>query len=408
MLRSLKISFFLAYKSITRGNKGVLALIILIMALAFVNLVFISSILSGVVDALDKQVVDNLFSNIVIEPQEEPTRKDFIIHPEKLQRQIEDIPGVVATARRYKLGGTMAYDKERKREFISVSGEIIGIDPEQEKQVTGIAQKVIDGQYLEDLRKGDILLGAELAGGYGGTEEYNSLGGAGVGDKVRVTFSNGVVRDYKVKGIFRTQFMADGLAFITVKEAESVLSVHRRASQILVRIDVTGTEDHYISEIQTLAPNLEIRKWTDYTGELGDVASSFDMIALIVSVVGLAVAAITMFILIYVNVVNRRRQIGILKAIGIKQNIIIYSYVLQSLFYATSGVIIGLLLILYLIAPYFVNNPLPLPVGGVSLSLDSSRLISNIISLLAAALVAGLIPSWRAARENILKAIWGT
>jgi len=408
MLRSPKISFFLASKSVTRGNKGVLALIILIMALAFVNLVFISSILTGIVDAMDKQMVENLYSNIVIDPQEEPTRKDFITHPEKLQQQIEDIPGVVATAPRYRLGGTITYDKERKGEFISVSGQIIGIDPEQEKQVTDIAQKIVDGQYLEGFGSGDILLGAELAGGYGGTVEFNSLGGARVGDKVRVTFSNGTVRDYKVKGIFRTQFMADELAFITVREAESALSVHRRASQILVKIDATGTEDHYVSQIQVLAPNLKVRKWSDLTGTLGDVSSSFDMIAFIISAIGLSVAAITMFILIYFNVVNRRRQIGILKAIGIKQNIIVYSYVLQSLFYVISGIIIGLLLVLYLIVPYFANNPLPLPIGGVSLSLTTQQLIYSISGLLAAALVAGLIPSWRAVRENILKAIWGT
>jgi len=33
--------------------------------------------------------------------------------------------------------------------------------------------------------------------------------------------------------------------------------------------------------------------------------------------------------------------------------------------------------------------------------------IQGIFSLLLAALIAGLVPAWRAAKENILEAIWG-
>jgi putative ABC transport system permease protein len=263
---------------------------------------------------------------------------------------------------------------------------------------------------LESPGKGEILLGIDLAGGSKASNDFNSLGGVEVGDEVRVTFSNGIVREYKVIGIYRAQFdVVDRMAFITVREAESVLSVHRRASQVLVRIDETGTEDYYIPQIQYLASNLDVRKWTDYFGALGGISSSLGMISSIVSVIGLAVAVITLFIIIYVNVINRRRQIGILKAIGIKQDIIVYSYILQALFYSISGVIIGGLSILYLIAPYLVAHPLNMPVGGnVSLALDRLQVVYNAASLLVVGFVAGLIPSWRAARENILKAIWGT
>jgi putative ABC transport system permease protein len=410
MLRSLRVASFLAFQSLKRGNKATIALTILIVSLAFVNLIFISSILGGLVEAINNQIVNNMVSNIIISPQEEPTKKDFIVHPEELQRQIENIPGVIATAKRYKLAGTIAYDKDRRGEFKSVSGEIIGIDPEEEKQVTPISQKVVDGRYLESPGKGEILLGLDLAGSSGAITELNSLGGAKVGDEVRVTFSNGIVREYKVKGIFRTQFdIVDGMAFITVSEAESALSVQRRASQILVRIDKTGTEDYYIPQIQSLASNLEVRKWTDYFGALGGISSSLGMVSSIVSVIGLAVAVITLFIIIYVNVVNRRRQIGILKAIGIKQDIIVYSYILQALFYSISGVIIAALSIFYLIAPYLVAHPWNMPMAGnVSLALDRLQVVYSAASLLVVGFVAGLIPSWRVARENILKAIWGT
>lgn len=406
-VKDLKVSLFLGFKSIIRGNRATIALMIFILSLAFVNLVFISSILNGVLVAINKQVVTNVVSNIVIEPQEKPIKKDFIIHAGEIQDRIKDIPGVVATASHYKLAGTMAYDKEKNGKYVYRSAEITGVDPQKEKQMSGISQMIVAGQYLEGLGTGDIVLGADLAGGYGG-DELNSLGGAKVGDKIKVTFSNGVIRDYTLKGIFRANFgFADRMAFVTAKEAESILSVYDNASQILVKIDKTGTEDQYMDQIRTLAPNLEIKKWIDYMGPLQGVSRSFDMISLMISAIGLVVTAVTIFILIYVNATHKRRQIGILKAIGIKQNIIICSYIFQALFYAISGVIIGALIVFYGLAPYFESHPLDLPVGKSSLALDNVKMVYNIVSLLVAALVAGLVPSWQAARENILNAIWG-
>ena len=408
MPRSLEVALFLGFKSIIRGNKATLALMVFIMSLAFVNLVFISSILYGIIAALNKQVATNVVSNIVIDPQEEPVRKDYIIHARALMDRLGAIPGVTATARHYKLAGAIAYDKEKNGKLKVVSGEIIGIDPGREKEISRISQNIVDGRYLEELDNDSILLGSAQAGGYGGDEEFRSLGGAKAGDKVVITFSNGAVREYKIKGVFKINFnLADRLAFITGREAESVLSVHDSASQILVRTDTLGSEDEYTGQIRSLAPDLRVRKWSDYMGGLSGVSTSFQIITLIISAIGLAVAAITIFILIYVNTVSRRRQIGILKAIGIEQNIVIYSYILQALFYASSGVIIGSVSVFYLIEPYFAAHPLPLPIGETRMVLDKMRIIYNIVSLMIAALIAGLIPSWRAAREDILKAIWG-
>lgn len=197
------------------------------------------------------------------------------------------------------------------------------------------------------------------------------------------------------------------MAFITNKDAESVLSLYDSASQIIVKIDKPDSEDIYIQQIKSLLPNLEVRKWTDYIGVVGDLSSSFGMIGMFVSAIGLIVAAITIFMLVFINVRQKRRQIGILKAIGIPHDIIIYSYLIQTLFYWLCGTIIGTLLIFFVISPYFSSNPLETPIGKTGLSISSSGVTFNIISLLIATFIGGLIPAWRGARENIIKAIWG-
>ncbi|MEK6531472.1 MAG: FtsX-like permease family protein [Deltaproteobacteria bacterium] len=412
-MQALRVAIFLAYKSIIKGNKSTVFLIIFILSLSFINLIFISSILKGIVEAVDRQVINNLTSNIVIDPQEEPAIKDFILHAAETRREIENIPGVISTASHYKLSATLEYDKDKNNKFKVVSGEIVGINPEEEKLVTGVHKSMVAGRYLEGLGVEEIILGGDLAGGYGG-EDLISLGGVKVGDKVLLTFSNGVVRNYKVKGVFLARLgFVDRLAFITRQEAESILPIYNNASQILVKIDASNgpntaeVEQYYRDKIQSLFPNLKVRRWAEFLGAIANISKSFDVISSVVSAIGLAVAAITIFILIYVNAVNKRRQIGILKAIGIKQNIIIGSYIIQALFYTLSGIIIGLILIFYLIEPYFFTHPLKLPIGDTYLALHAAGVILSILSLLMAGLIAGFIPAWQVAREDILKAIWG-
>ena len=401
-------SLFLACKSISRGGKITIALMIFVMTLAFVNLVFISSILDGLLVTINEQVKTNFVSHIVIEPQKEPKIKSYIRNARDIQQQVEAIDGVAATAIHYRLTGTIAFDKEKRGDFIYQSAQIVGIDPEREGEISEIAEKIIDGKYLVKPGRSDIVLGADLAGGYKPLDDPNSLGGAKVGDKIRVVFGNGIDRTYKIRGIFKTYFAPlDAMAFITNDEAESILSVSNSASQILVKINEPDSEDSYIPQIKRLVPNLEVRKWTEYIGVVGDLSTSFNMIGAVVSIIGLIVAAITIFMLTFINVRHKRRQVGILKAIGIPHGIIIYSYIFQAIFYWFCGTAIGIVLILFVIVPYFSSNPLETPIGKTGLNISSSGIIVNVISLFAATLIGGLIPAWRGARESILKAMWG-
>lgn len=408
MFKSQKISFFLAYKSITKGNKGTLALTVLIMILAFVNLVFISSIFLGIITTMNEGAIENQFGNIIIEPE---TDENYIKQVKHIQSLIDSTPGVVGSAAHYIMGAIESYDENKDgKDIKSTSRPICSINPENEKRVTKIHQSMVAGEYLEKYDRNKIILGREVSGGYGATFEKESLGGVEVGDELNVLFSNGVQREYKIKGIFSTKNIgSDERIFITEKEMESVLSLHNRATEIIVRIEQTGQEDKYIKEFRKIGIIKEdIRQWTEYMGFSASVVDSFDMISLILGMIGAVVAGITIFIIIYVSVVNRRRQIGILKAIGMRKEIIIKSYILQALFYAILGIGLGLVLIYILLVPYFIENPLNFPMGWVSLAVARNNLIISSISLIAAAVIGGFIPSWRGTRQSIIDAIWGS
>jgi putative ABC transport system permease protein len=129
--------------------------------------------------------------------------------------------------------------------------------------------------------------------------------------------------------------------------------------------------------------------------------------ASLIGSIGLIVAAIVMFIVIYINVVHKKRQIGILRAIGISRSVVYGSYLIQSFLFAILGIIIGGLLFGYGLMPYFKSHPIDLSIGQVSLLIDPVNVRNSVIGILLAAVLAGIIPVVNIVRQSIIKAIWG-
>jgi putative ABC transport system permease protein len=405
-MRELRVAAFLAVRSIARSSKSASILLIFIVFLSFLNLMFITGILAGLSTAIITQSIETSSSYIDIDPQQTPTQQGLIPDQRDLRARIEQIPGVLATARHYTVGGSVRYDRDKNGHTVAVQTPIIGIDPADEERVTTISNYMVSGEYLDGATPDQIVLGSDITGGYGLTT-LDTLGGARVGDKVEVTYGNGVVRTYTLRGIYKVGFFS-GFGFVISREAESVLGVANYASQILVNVDTHyASLDQYAQEIQALSPNLKVSTYTELLGEIQPISLAFSAISFIVSAVSVMVAAITIFVLIYVNAINKRRQIGILKAIGIKQEIIIISYVLQSVFFALCAVGIGSIVVFLVLDPYLRANPVTLPLGRVGLSFTLTGVILSLASILIAGVIAGAIPSWRVARQNIIAAIWG-
>lgn len=388
-----------------RGSRSLLILLIFILSLSFLNMMFISGILHGLETLFRQTLLDTYSSYIIVNPQQEPQLKQYIVNQNTIQAEINTIPGVVATTRRYSLAGSIAFDKDKNGVFKNVSGEIIGIDPAQETKVLVLNKMILAGQYLSDTDTDQILLSSALAGGYN-VPAPSDLGGVKVGDKVHVTYANGIIRTYTVKGIYNDSI---GIfeTFITAREAESILSTFNNASKILVKTDLNrATISQYQHKIQQMFPRLKIQNFNDLLGSFTAFLNALSLISVIVSAISVLVAAITIFVLIYVNAINKRRQIGILKAIGIKQRIIVLSYVFQSFFYVLCGVVIGSVLVFGLLTPLLAAHPINVEFGYLSLSHTAMAVSAGIVSLIVTGLLAGFIPARLVTKENILTAIW--
>jgi len=400
MLEKVKVSFFLASRSITRGNKGITVFTVFVLTLIFVQLVLFSSILAGVTLKFNELMVDFQTGNIVIEPK---TDEHYIEDVSVLQKKIESLPQVVGTSARLKTSGLFRY-KEKE-----IGATVSGIEPAQEAFVTDIESAIISGEFLSRPDRGEVILGREVSGGFGALMESRSLGGVEVGDTVDLTV-NGVTRQFRVKGIYATRFfMADASAYLSRSDMEEMMGIKDRDFAQEIAVKTTDGADEYKTRKALLSFGIKetIRTWHEFAGILLLIENTLGLVRNIMNAIGLLIAFVIIFVVIYVNIVNKKRQIGVQKAIGIEQNVIVASFVLQAMLYAGAGIILGYALMRYGIVPYTIYHPVQAPLGNISLKLDDAEAINRAILLFLASIVGSVIPAYKLAQRSLLDLIWG-
>ena len=401
-MKTLKVAGFLAFTSLKRGNFGVILLTILILVLVTLNLLFVPSLLRGLVGGANDKLKDTFAGDIVIESALD---NPLIPNMKVLISKIEAIGGVVAVTPRNNMVAEIRYENER------TSGIVYGILPEREKEVFTISKSLMEGSFLDSNDRDQILLGIQLAGaGNPNIELYSrSLKKVHAGDKISVTFGGGIQKNYTVKGIFHSEFIqTDSQAFVSEAEFEAVNPlVLNKASSIRVKIDDKADAIAIMEQIKQVGDGLRILTWEDYAGIMRSMTDSFRTIDTILNVVNLLVAGITVFVITYIDLTNRRRQIGIQRAIGITPGCIAIAYLLRAAFYAAIAAILASLAFLYVLMPIEAKYPFHFPFGDVNLVIGFSALANAFWILMCAAVAAAFLPVWIALRIKILDAIWG-
>lgn len=394
----LKVMFFLAYKNLTK-SKITFMVIVAVMAMSFLSITFFASIIDGLGYEFEEGMIRGQTGHLMIEPQEDDL---YISGSGDLVKDIRRIPGVVGVARRLDASAVARY------ETIEIGNPVLFIEPENEKDVSDYWSSVIAGEYLSKKDTDELLIGANLVKSYAAEGDTQKRFDVDVGDKIILSFSNGFVKEYRIKGIYKTgsRFVDDKI-IISFDQYQLIFnSTEDIASNILIALPQRGLEESYTERIIDLGVSEQINKWQTKMGAVNQFVGSLQITNQITGTIGLLTAFATIYIIIFINVTNKRKQIGILKAVGIKKQIILGSYVLQSLAYGITGVIIGNIIMKLLLLLLSIH-PLSMPIGPVIPILTTERLMTTSATLILASIVAGFFPSRKAADENILDAIFG-
>ncbi|WP_094227515.1 ABC transporter permease [Methanolobus psychrotolerans] len=401
MIDDIRVGSLIAYCSVKRGNKKTLIFIVFVLSLIFLNLVFLPSMIGGLSGLFTGFMQDYPYGDIVIEPTGDNT---YINNADNVLKKVRAVEGVRAATKRVDVGASINH----KQKVVGVT--ITGMLPIEEYDISRYPYIISEGDFLGDLSRDEIIIGAMIAGTGFGSEIYDNLGEVRPGALVDVTYSNGVKRTYKVKGIMEGTFeVVDLNALVHYKEIEDVYGLEgKEATSVVVRVSEQGTETFMKDKIREAGVNEQIFTWADKSESLiRQALQSMGAIDTMSKIVSLIVGAALVLIIIYINVLNRKKEIGILKAVGITPRSIVLSYAFLSTFYVCLGISAGLILYFTLMF-YFQANPVVFyETMKISPTIDPVLLIQSIATMLTLSVIAGILPAWSVSKESILKAIWG-
>ncbi|MFG1281492.1 ABC transporter permease [Xanthobacter autotrophicus] len=278
----------------------------------------------------------------------------------------------------------------------SRSISITGMEPEQYFRIVRVPDYLVAGETR--LGTDDILVGTELA---------KDLG-AGVGDKLNVTTANGSGRILTITGIFDFGNKAANArnTYVALRTAQSLLNLIGGATTIDMTVTDTYAAEDIARDIAAVVP-VEADSWITTNAQFFTAVraqqTSNTLIRLFVGIsVAFGIAAV-----LVVSVIQRSKDIGILRAMGASRGRILRIFLIQGGVLGLFGSLLGsaagagaLILWHHLLRQVDGSELFPL-------ILEPSLFVAAALLATLTGVVAGLAPAVRAASIDPVEAIRG-
>ncbi len=388
-------------------------MIVFVMVLTFLNLIAVSGILVGLIEGAEGAVRKSALGDVVISPLD---TEDRILNTPLIISTVRTYPEISTYSVRYKGNAVLEANYKNRRDLGSdrdTAAVIVnGVDLQQENTMTNLATLVAEGSYLDPTEEGYLLIGSYYIQDYAEQfgDVFDSID-ARVGDTVRMTVGS-VSKEFIIKGIIVSKVDQVNLSvYMPEREFRRVFGrLSRDADEIVIR---TKTPEINQSVVTALKQNgfdhyAKIKTFEEGLPKfLIDIKKTFTLLGILLGSIGIVVASITIFIIIFINALSRRRHIGILKGIGIDRSVIELAYVVQAAFYALLGSLLGALITYGYLVPRFQKHPIQFPFSDGILSADPESTFWKFVALFIVTIIAGFIPAWMIVRKNTLDSILG-
>ncbi len=278
----------------------------------------------------------------------------------------------------------------------SVPVVIRGLDRVALDNIYGLSRNIYAGDTITS--GGEALIGRTLSDKLGVT----------VGDRLPVSTLAGTRVDYRVAGIFDLGVGAiDGGWVVTnLRTTQSLFGFGDRVTSIEITVDDVFAADAVAADVSALLDTnrLEITNWKEENGQLLNALESQSLSNNIIQAVIILSVAVAIASLLSITVLQKRRQLGILKAMGIKDGAASLIFVYQGLLLGVAASAVGIALGLGLLFAFtqFATT------GGESViefAVDPTFIIRTLVIVISASGIAGLFPASRSLRLNPIDVI---
>lgn len=386
------------------------ALIIGGAAIGVAVIFFITAVLTGVQGDLIRRVT-GAQPHVVIKPPEEtvsplvaggadasrlaavqarPQRLTTIDGWPALARTTERVEGVSAVAP-VATGSALAIKGEASR-----SAVIVGTELEHYLRVVRLDDKVVAG--VLQLAPGDALIGVELA---------RDLG-AVVGDRFRLQSAQGSSEVFRIRALLDlgSRELNRRYVYTDLRGAQSLLGIPGRITNLDVAVRDIMQADVISAQLRGQTGQL-IESWIQTNNQVFTAIKNQDIMTLLIRFFITVVVALGIASVLVVSVVQKRKEIGILRAIGATRRQMLGVFLLQGVIVGVSGALVGSGLGMALVSVF--SRILRNAEGQALFSLSFDFRLIGYVAIGAAVLglIAAVLPARNAARLDPAQAIRG-
>ena len=259
-----------------------------------------------------------------------------------IKKKLSSIEGINAYAIRLQQEGLIATAHKSRGAILK------GISLKKEREFGQFNTFIIKGTYSFGKEDKEALIGSALA------DKLN----LSVGSRVVFTAqdaSNEInAISFRISGIFKTanKSLDESAMFVSMEKMEKLLSLKESATQIALRVNEADQIAKIQKTLQRSFPNIEVLRWEELYPlliQMQDIMKIFNWISYAIV---FTVAALGIFGVMLVSVLERIREFSIMLAIGTPYSMVRKQIIMEAVFLGfigyISGVVLGWLALLYM------------------------------------------------------------
>jgi len=402
-----KAMLTLSWRNLWRNHRRTMIMLAAI-SVGVWAMIFMTALMRGMVDDMLHQGVRNLPGHIQIHHRgfrDDPSVVNSIDAPSgDLLAALND-PETKSWTSRIKVPAVISSERDTR------GINLLGVEPESEDGITGIAEQIVEGRFLEgDFDKG-VVIGLKLA------ERLETRLGKRVVIMSQDPDNNIADRGFRIVGLYKAKL--EVLEEVNVYAArgtlQKLLKIGDQVSEIAIIDEDFRDIERLYAKIKAATPDdLEIRAWYELDSYLSSMLNMMDGFVLVWIIIIFLALSFGLVNTLVMAVFERTREIGLIQALGMRPSMIVYQILLESLLLLLIGLSIGNALAVASVLPLESGLDISAVAEGMAMMGASSVLYPNLTlddMILANAVViilgilTSILPAWRAARLNPVQAI---
>ena len=311
---------------------------------------------------------------------------------------------------RYAIGKAVVVSRNLNR-VINVKG----VEAENVDKVSGLRERIVLGNLgLGGQKKSEIVLGMALADRLGvivgDTVSIVSLAGS---EMALLQLGQPLIRRFHVSGIYESnnKDYDSYFAFVGLGAAQSLFNMGNRISGVEMRLRSINHSDEFKGQIEKkFGPLYRVMTWYDLHRDLYSVMRLERWMAYIILCLIIGVASFNLLGSLTMSVIEKTRDIGILKSMGATNNSIVKIFMFEGVLVGVLGSLLGLtlgLILVWLQSQYhlFPLDPTVYIIPAIPVEVHMLDLIVVASTALALCSLAALYPAKRASNFVPVEAI---